>query len=340
MYCRAGLPHVRRVRGERNTNTMQSLLHLLIGHAYSVLFLWVLLEQGGIPVPSAPVMLAVGTMSAAQKGMHVAYALPLVLLACMISDSAWFWLGKRYGGRVLNALCKFSLEAATCVERTQGTVVRRGAITLLFSKWVPGLNTVAAPIAGQAGIPYLEFAIYDMAGSLGWAAAWLFAGRFFGDVAKRSSEFFSTLGHVGVLLVVSMALGVVVYRYAKRRQFVTELRGLRLEPEQLLAMMGDAEREGQEPPFIVDLRHPLDVLTEPLVLPGALRIGPDELRQRHALIPRDRDIILYCTCPSEETSAKVAMDLRRMGVRRVRPLRGGLQGWKDAGYPLDGVGVI
>lgn len=318
---------------------MEWLLHLLVGHAYTVLFAWVLMEQGGLPVPSAPLMVAVGTMSAAHK-MHVAYALPLVLLACLIADTSWFFLGKRFGGRVLNMLCKFSLEAATCVEKTQGTVVRRGPITLLFSKWVPGLNTVAAPIAGQAGIPFVEFIIYDMAGTLAWAAAWLFAGRFFGDVAKRSHEFFTTLGHLGVLLVVMAALGVVVYRFVKRRQFVSELRGLRLEPFQLMAMIGDAEREGLEPPFIVDLRHPLDVLTEPLVISGALRIGPDELRQRHELIPRDRDIILYCTCPSEETSAKVAMDLRRMGVRRVRPLRGGLQGWREAGFPVDGVEAI
>ena len=96
-------------------------------------------------------------------------------------------------------------------------------------------------------------------------------------------------------------------------------------------------RKGEEPPFIVDLRHPLDVLAEPLVLPGALRIGPDDLKKRSDSIPRDRDVVLYCTCPSEETSAKVALELRRLGVLRVRPLRGGLKGWKDAGYPLDTV---
>jgi rhodanese-related sulfurtransferase len=107
-----------------------------------------------------------------------------------------------------------------------------------------------------------------------------------------------------------------------------------------MAMMGDAERAGLERPFIVDLRHPLDVLSDPLVLPGALRIGPDDLKQRKAMIPTDRDIVLYCTCPSEETSAKVALELRRMGVRRVRPLRGGLQGWKDAGYPLETVQAV
>jgi membrane protein DedA with SNARE-associated domain/rhodanese-related sulfurtransferase len=318
---------------------MHSLLGLLEHHTYSLLFGWVLIEQGGVPIPSVPVMLAAGTMSAAHR-LHVAYALPLVLLACLISDSAWYFLGRRYGGKVLDILCRFSLEAVTCVSRTEGHFTRRGAASLLFAKWVPGLSTVAAPIAGQAGIPYSKFLAYDMAGSLIWAGSWLFAGRFFGDLAKRSSDFFAALGHFGIGLVISMVLAVLIYRVVKRRQFLVELRGLRLEPAQLMAMIDDAEREGLDRPFIVDLRHPLDVLTDPLVLPGALRVGPDELKQRKEIIPRDRDIVLYCTCPSEETSAKVALELRRMGIKRVRPLRGGLQGWKDAGYPLDSIAYV
>jgi len=318
---------------------LSSVMVLLVHHAYAVLFLWVLIEQGGLPVPSVPLMLAAGTMSAAHR-LHVAYALPMVMLACLISDSAWYFLGQRYGSKILNILCKFSMEAATCVSKTQGTVTKRGAVTLLFAKWVPGLSTMAAPIAGQAEIPYSKFVFYDMAGTLMWASAWLFAGRFFGDLAKRSTEFFGTLSHFAVLLVVLMVVAWQVYRLVKRQQFVSELRGLRLEPAQLLAMMDDARKAGEDQPFIVDLRHPLDVLTDPLVLPGALRIGPEDLKLRKAMIPLDRDIVLYCTCPSEETSAKVALELRRMGVRRVRPLRGGLQGWKDAGYPLDLVELV
>ncbi len=313
---------------------MPSVLGLLAHHTYSLLFGWVLIEQGGLPIPSVPLMLAAGTLSAAHK-LHVAYAIPVILFACFLSDSAWYFLGKNFGGRVLNILCRFSLEAATCVERTQGTVGKRGALTLLFSKFVPGLNTVAAPIAGQLGIPYLTFVLYDMAGSLIWCGAWLFAGRFFGDLAKRSSDFFALLGHFGIALVLLMVIALLAYRLNKRRQFLKELRGLRLEPAQLMAMIMDAERAGLDRPFIVDLRHPLDVMTDPLVLPGALRIGPDELKQRKEIIPTDRDIVLYCTCPSEETSAKVALELHRLGIKRVRPLRGGLQGWKDAGYPVD-----
>jgi membrane protein DedA with SNARE-associated domain/rhodanese-related sulfurtransferase len=313
---------------------IHALLGLLEQHEYSLLFGWVLMEQGGVPIPTVPIMLALGTMSAAHR-VHVALALPLVVIACLISDSTWFFLGRRYGGKILDLLCRFSMEAESCVERTDGHLQRRGALTLLFAKFVPGLTTVAPPLAGRSGISYPVFLLYDGIGSLAWGAAWLFAGRFFGDLAKRSKDLFGVLEHFGALLVVLMVVAVVVYRYVKRRQFLHELRGLRLEPAQLLAMIADADRQGLERPFIVDLRHPLDVMTDPLVLPGALRLGPDELKQRKDVIPRDRDIVLYCTCPSEETSAKVALELRKMGVKRVRPLRGGLQGWKDAGYPLD-----
>jgi len=309
---------------------------LFLRHAYLVLFGWVLVEQAGIPIPSVPLMLAAGTMSAAHK-VQIALILPVVLLACLISDTMWWWLGRRFGSRVLDLLCKMSLDASTCVNRAQGSIARRGGVTLLFAKFVPGVSTIAAPIAGQAGMAFHEFAVYDIVGTLAWAGAWLFAGRFFGDIAARSDRLFATLTHFAVALVLLMILGMIIYRYVQRHRFLAELRGLRLEPEQLLAMMEDARSEGSEAPFIIDLRHPLDVLTDPEVLPGALRIGPDELKLHRDEIPHDREIVLYCTCPSEQTSAKVAMELRRLGVSRVRPLRGGLQGWKDAGYPLEAV---
>jgi membrane protein DedA with SNARE-associated domain/rhodanese-related sulfurtransferase len=309
---------------------------LFLRHAYSVLFGWVLVEQAGVPIPSVPLMLAAGTMSAAHK-IHVALIIPVILLACLIADSMWWWMGRRFGSRVLDVLCRLSLDASTCVNRAQGSIARRGGVTLLFAKFVPGVSTIAAPIAGQSGMAFHEFAAYDMAGTLVWASAWLLAGRFFGDMARRSTEFFGTLTHFAVGLVLLMILSIIIYRYVQRQRFLAELRGLRLEPEQLLTMLEEARTAGLEPPFIVDLRHPLDVLTDPEVLPGALRIGPDELRKHRDEIPHDREIVLYCTCPSEETSAKVAMELRRLGVHRVRPLRGGLQGWKDAGYPLEAV---
>jgi membrane protein DedA with SNARE-associated domain/rhodanese-related sulfurtransferase len=313
---------------------MPIALAFFIHYAYLILFLWVLVEQLGVPVPSIPVLLTAGTLTATHK-IHHSYALLAVLAACMISDSMWYALGRRYGASVLKLLCRLSLEATTCVSKTEGYFSRRGPVTLLFSKFVPGLSTVAPPIAGQIGMPYSRFFIWDLAGSIVWAEAFLLTGRFFGDLAQKSTRFFHWLGHFAFAIFVIMVLGLMAHRILKQRKFLQQVRELRLEPEELKAMMDLATAQGNKAPFIIDLRHPLDYLPDPRVLPGAMRIGPNEIRQHSEIIPRDRDVVLYCTCPNEETSAKLALQLHKLGIYRVRPLRGGFEGWKDAGYPLE-----
>lgn len=312
---------------------MPIALVFFVHYAYLILFLWVLVEQLGIPIPSIPVLLTAGTLSATHRIHHI-YAILAVLAACMIADTLWYSLGRRYGNSVLRLLCRLSFEASTCVSKTENYFTRRGPVTLLFAKFVPGLSTVAAPIAGQTGMPYARFLMWDLAGSLLWGEAFILSGRFFGDLAKKSAPFFQWLGHFAIAIFVLMVLGFLAHRIWKQRRFLQQVRELRLNPEELKEMLDQAETTGSTPPFIVDLRHPLDYLPDPRVLPGALRIGPNELRQHSEIIPRDRDVVLYCTCPSEETSAKLAMQLHKMGVYRVRPLRGGFDGWKEAGYPL------
>ena len=133
-----------------------------VHYAYLILFFWVLAEQLGIPVPSIPVLLTAGTLSATHK-IHHSYALAVVLVACTLADTLWFALGRRYGKNVLQLLCRLSFEASTCVSKTEGYFSKRGPVTLLISKFVPGLSTVAAPIAGQTGMPYSRFFIWDLA---------------------------------------------------------------------------------------------------------------------------------------------------------------------------------
>jgi membrane protein DedA with SNARE-associated domain/rhodanese-related sulfurtransferase len=307
---------------------MPIAIEFFVGHAYAILFLWVLVEQLGLPIPSIPLLLTAGTLSATHR-VHFSTALLAVIAACIISDSTWFALGRRFGGGVIRLLCRMSMEATTCVAKTEGYFSRRGAETLLVAKFVPGLSTVAAPIAGQTGMAYPRFLLYDLSGALLWSLSFLFAGRFFGDIAKRSQGFFALLSHFAAVVFILMVAGFIIWRVVKQRRFIDRVRELRLEPEDLKAML-----DCVPPPYIVDLRHPLDYLPDPRVLPGAVRIGPAELARLSDRIPRDRDIILYCTCPSEETSAKVAMQLHRLGITRVRPLRGGFDGWKRAGYPL------
>jgi membrane protein DedA with SNARE-associated domain/rhodanese-related sulfurtransferase len=301
--------------------------------AYAILFAWVLVEQMGIPIPSIPLLLTAGTLSSTHR-VSASLAVLAVMLACLIADSMWYLLGRRYGNSVLKLLCRLSLEAATCVSKTEGYFSRRGAVTLLFAKFVPGLSTVAAPIAGQTGMPFARFLAYDLLGSFLWAETYLLAGRFFGDLAKRSQAFFSLLGHFAFAIFLLMVLGFMVYRIYKHRAFLISVRAMRVEPAELKAMIEMAAAQGNIPPFIVDLRHPLDYLPDPRVLPGAVRVGPSQLTMHQQELPRDRDVILYCTCPSEETSAKVAMQLHKLGIHRVRPLRGGFEMWRDLGYPL------
>ena len=312
---------------------MPIAIEFFVGHAYAILFLWVLIEQLGLPIPSIPLLLTAGTLSATHR-VSAFSALLSVIAACLISDSTWYLLGRRYGSRVIRVLCKLSFEATTCIAKTEGYFIRRGAVTLLFAKFIPGLSTVAAPIAGQSSMSYVDFLVYDLSGTLLWSVSFLFAGRFFGDVAKRSQTFFGLLSHFAVIVFLLMVAGFFLWRVIKQRRFMAQVRELRIEPAEVMAMLNQAFHEAAEAPFIVDLRHPLDYLPDPRVLPGAVRIGPSEIARCAASIPRDRDVILYCTCPSEETSAKVALQLHRLGITRVRPLRGGFDGWKEAGYPL------
>ncbi len=305
-----------------------------VRHAIAILFAWVLAEQLGLPIPSIPVLLTAGTLSAAHR-VHGIPALIAVVAACILADSLWYGLGRRYGTSVIRLLCRFSFEASTCIAKTEDYFGRRGAETLLFAKFIPGLSTVAPPIAGQAGMEYSRFLLYDLSGSLLWSLSFFLAGRFFGDVAKRSQAFFGLLSHFAALVFVLMVIGFFLWRVIKQRRFVAQVRELRIEPSAVKDMLDKAAAgEVACQPYIVDLRHPLDYLPDPRVLPGAVRIGPTELATMANQIPRDRDVILYCTCPSEETSAKVAMQLHKLGINRVRPLRGGFDGWKEAGYPL------
>src|SRR6202021_3613942 len=159
-----------------------------VHYAYLIICLWVLVEQIGIPLPRGPVLLTAGTLSATHRVSFIGITLAM-LLACVIADTIWFSLGRRYGNSVLKLLCRLSFEASTCVSKTEGYFTRRGAVTLPFAKFVPGLSTVAAPIAGQTGMPYGRFLMWALAGSFIWGETFILAGRFFGDVAKKRPPF-------------------------------------------------------------------------------------------------------------------------------------------------------
>ena len=305
--------------------------HILLTYGYLLLFTWVLVEQLGIPLPATPVLLAAGALSAEHE-LSFPLALAAGILACVTSDTTWFLIGRRFGHHVLRILCKLSLEPTICVRRTQDSFGRRREITLMIAKFVPGLATLAPPVAGENGMPLERFLLFDAIGATFWVGALLCAGRLFGDALKRDPSLLNWVGRFsGALLVVGI-LSFLIFRLVRRRRFLRMLIESRLEPVDLKRQLDAGEQT-----FIVDLRHPLELLPDPFTLPGALHLSPDALAARVHEIPRDRDIVLYCTCPSEATAAKTAMTLHKLGIDRVRPLRGGYDEWKRLGYPVDAI---
>jgi membrane protein DedA with SNARE-associated domain/rhodanese-related sulfurtransferase len=307
---------------------------ILLTYGYFLIFGWVLLEQLGLPLPATPVLLAAGALSVTEH-MSFVGALLAGVLACLIADTSWFLFGRRYGHVILRVICKFSLESTTCVRKTHDSFGRRGAYTLLFAKFVPGLGIIAPPVAGQTGMKLSRFLAFDSGGAIFWVGSLLLGGRLFGDLLKRDPRALDSLGHFGGVLLILGVLGFVALRLYRRHSYLVKFRTARLEPQVLKQMLDAGEQV-----YIVDLRHPLELVPDPFTLPGAHHVSPDALAQRHSEIPLDRDVVLYCTCPSEATAARTAFTLHKLGIERVRPLRGGYDEWKRLGFPLDAIEMV
>jgi membrane protein DedA with SNARE-associated domain/rhodanese-related sulfurtransferase len=307
---------------------MPVALDFFLKYGYWILFLWVMTEQLGVPIPSVPLLLTAGTLTATHK-----LNLPLVLIAVtcgsLVSDSLWYLMGKSYGGAVVKLLCRLSMESSTCVRRTENYFTKHGPAALLIAKFIPGLGSVAAPIAGQTSMPYGSFVLFDTAGILIWSLTFTLSGRFFGDVLKRHPNALNWVAHFAVLLFFLLLVGFLLSRFLRQRAFLREIRTARINPQELKDML-----DNEQQVYIVDLRHPLDYLPDPRTLPGAILLTPDKLVLQSDEIPRDRDVVLFCTCPSEATAAKMALAIRKLGIFRVRPLLGGFDEWKRLGFPL------
>ncbi len=256
-------------------------------HGYALIFGWVLAEQSAVPVPSAPLLLAAGALVRAGK-LHVAPALACSVGAALIADTAWFLLGRRRGGRILRLVCRISLEPDSCVRRTEDAFVKYGLDSLLIAKFVPGMNTVAAPMAGGSRTAYWRFLLYDAAGACAWSGSFLTAGYVFSDQLEDVFAYASRMGSGLLVLVLGLAAGWIGWKLLQRRRFLRKLAVARIAPEELR----DRLKAG-ESLFMVDLRARLPL--ESHAIPGALRMAPEELAARGRELPRDRDIILFCS---------------------------------------------
>jgi membrane protein DedA with SNARE-associated domain/rhodanese-related sulfurtransferase len=261
--------------------------------------------------------------------MNLWLAITFAVSGAVVSDSMWYELGRRKGVRVLQLLCRISLEPDSCVRRTQVRFGKSGARVLLIAKFIPGLNAMAAPLSGIIRMGWRRFVLFDTLGALLWSSAFMITGYVFSGELERIAARAAYLGEWLLVLVLAAFAGYIAWKFYNRRRFLRRLKIARITPEELKGKIDSGEDV-----VIVDLRHALDFEAQPETIPGALHMDAAELEEAHEVIPRDREIVLFCACPNEVTAARLALLLRRKGITRIRPLAGGYEGWRSRGFPL------
>ena len=202
---------------------MNGTVQFLTTHGHAALFAFVLVEQLGLPLPAVPVLLAAGALGGAGK-LNLGVALLLAVMASLIGDTVWFYLGKTRGMAVLRLLCKISLEPDACVRQTNAAYSKHGARWLLLAKFIPGISTVAPPMAGVYRVGVWKFIAMDGLGAGLWAGVYLFAGWWFSGQIDAIAAHLERLGGWMGLALAAVAVIYVLFKVVERRRVRRTLR--------------------------------------------------------------------------------------------------------------------
>jgi len=268
---------------------MEQLTAMLGQYGVALVFVNVLLTQLGMPLPAIPTMMLAGALAAGGH-LSVLQSFWAAMLATLIADVLWFFAGRKYGHRVLALLCRMSLSPQSCVRQTERIFLRWGVGSLVIAKFVPGLATVAPPLAGAIRLRLGTFTLFDGIGAALWAggsmlAGWLLAGQI--DALLAWLERMGGFALVAVLIALSVYMGV---KWFERWRFLGQLRAARIAVEELYEMI-----ERGDDPLILDVRTEAAVAADRRRIPTALLIDPDAPDEPLAKLPRDRDIVVYCS---------------------------------------------
>jgi membrane protein DedA with SNARE-associated domain/rhodanese-related sulfurtransferase len=305
------------------------IIALIAQYGLLLVFLNVLVEQAGVPVPAVPTLVVAGALAATDR-LPVSGVVLAAVLACLLGDLAWYAAGRRFGSGVMRTICRISLSPDSCVKQSELRFQRWRGRVLLIAKFVPGLSTVAPPLVGAMGLRLPTFLLLDGLGSLLWAGLAVGLGYAF---AAQIDVVLATLASAGTfafeLLLVLLALYIAV-KWWQRRRLLLALRMARITVDELNQAIA-----GGRSPIVVDVRSQPARLLDSRVIPGALLADLDSVGRTLQDIPPDRELVIYCSCPNEVSAAKAAKLLMALGYRRVRPLLGGLDAWDSAGYAIE-----
>jgi membrane protein DedA with SNARE-associated domain/rhodanese-related sulfurtransferase len=315
---------------------VNAIVELLVKHGYSVLFVSVFARQMWLPVPAILFLIAAGALADSGR-MTLAVALGLAITACLLADMMWYEAGRRWGDQILHFIYGLALDPDAVSRQSKEAFVRNGARTLVLAKFVVGLDAATPPLAGLSGTSRTRFIAFDAIGAALWSGVYAGLGYLFGRDLDRAAAYAARLGMFWVIFVFAALTIYVSRKLVRWHRFLREFRMARITPEELKKKLDAGEQV-----MIVDLHGRRVGPRGHQGIPGAVCIDPHRLGQHdnpkeRPPIPRDCEVVLYCTTLHELTSARAALELRRRGFGHVRPLAGGLRAWQERGFPLTSV---
>ena len=303
---------------------MDSLLHLITAYGLLVVFVTVLLDQGGIPVPAYPAIV-VTTALAVTNDKSVWPNLAVATEAAVLADWAWFAGGRRWGNSLVRLVCKLSLSPDSCVMRTRGAFAKYGIASLIVAKFIPGFAAVATTLAGQSGTRTRTFLFFDGIGAALWAGGAVLLGVIFRNAVDDVLEAFADLGHMALPALLAVIAVYVAYKWWRRRSYVQQLHMARVSSAELARLIDSGNA-----PLILDVRPETDRLRTGWIPGAVFATTADE-----AMAVPHESVVVYCDCPNEISAAVLALAIQRRGFRNVRPLAGGVSGWLAEGRPVE-----
>jgi len=306
---------------------MASIIDLFEAYGLLTVFAGVLVEQLGAPIPAVPFLLLAGAHSATD-GLFALKTMLAATTASAIADTVWYCAGRRYGRSVLGLLCRVSISPGTCVQKSEASFSRRGVLTLLFAKFIPGVSALATPMAGALRMPFSTFVLVNLAGSALWVGSGLAAGLVFHEEVKQMMSVLDALGAKAMIVVAAAVLLYVAWRSLRRYLTHRLLRAAPTLTSSELAVLMDSGA----PLTLLDVRS-TSVLPQARI-PGALHAPLHEGFDHVVADVGGARIVTYCDCPNDASAARAALALSKRG-HKVQVLEGGFHEWAAAGLPIE-----
>ena len=300
---------------------MEEILGAITRHGYPILCTLVFFEAVGFPVPAALALLIAGAILPAAS-------LPAAIVAILAGDTLMFFVGRYTGWWLLTLLCRLSLNPESCILGAADSFYKRGRWVLAFAKFVPGINTMAPPLAGSMNMRVPQFLAFDLMGASLYAGVFWGTGFLFADFLETVKGFYRSFGTMMGWAVVTLFIGYLLYHA------VLWMKSRNLSPVPRVSVAEVVRR--RDSMAIYDVRSHGYYEKGASRIPGSTRIEPGSITQGVIAFPEGKEIIVYCTCVREATSTRVARALAAHGVEAAI-IVGGFNAWKKAGLPIEPV---